>query len=300
VRRALLLVPLVLTLSAASAEPAERPARFLLALAAGGTVSLLQSSDGIRFVPAPGFASGPGSSPAPVRRGGTLYLYDVPALTPSGLEGTVRRFAIGASGRLAERAPASYRIQLASPEEAQRASPGSFAPSVAVDDSGGIVLLYAIRLEPGTNGCPLPGQACVKLRTATETAGSDGAAFSGDPGNRIVLSFPPASAVGPPALLRADRGWAIVAQGPAGCLHTFTASDPHAAFRNTGCASPTGPASPSGIWDARLREYRLYGVGGGQVVRAVTARLARVAPARFRPLALDARPSAARVAANLP
>jgi hypothetical protein len=300
VRRGLLLAPLALAMAAPSAEPAVRPARVLLALASGGTVSLLQSSDGVRFEPAPGFTPGPGSGPAPVRRGATLYLYDVPALTPTGLEGTVRRFAIGTSGRLAERAPSPYRVQLASPEEAQRASPGSFAPTAAVDDRGGIVLLYAIRLEPGTNACPVQGKACVKLRTASELAGSDGTAFTGDPGNRIVLSFPSADAIGPPALLRADKRWAILAQGPAACLRAFTATTPHAAYRDTGCASAAGLLSPSGLWDPRLREYRLYGVAGGQVVRAVTARLAQVASARFRPLALDARPSAVRVAANRP
>ena len=31
------------------------------------------------------------------------------------------------------------------------------------------------------------------------------------------------------------------------------------------------PASPTGLWDTRLREYRLYGLAGGRVVRAVTS-----------------------------
>jgi hypothetical protein len=290
-----------LTLAVPTAEPATRPARFLLALTAGGSVSLLRSSDGVRFAPVPGYAPGPATSAAPVRRGSTLYLYDTPALSADGLEGGVRRFAIGAGGRLAEQAPASYRVELASPEDAQRASPGSFAPSVAVDDAGALGGLYALRLEPGAHACPVAGQACVKLRTATEVAGSDGTAFAGDPGNRAVLSFAPADSLGPPALLRADRGWAALLQGPAGCLHVVTAADPHAAYRNAGCAAAQGPASPSGLWDARLREYRLYGVAGGRVVRAVSTRLARIAPTRFRPLAaLGAQASTARVAANAP
>jgi hypothetical protein len=174
------------------------------------------------------------------------------------------------------------------------------APSLGVDDAGSLVLLYALRYEPATNACPMPGQACVKLRTATEAAGSDGTVFTGDPGNRIVLSFDPADSIGPPSLLRADRGWAVLMQGPDGCLHALTATDPHGAYRNAGCTSEDGPASPSGLWDARLREYRLYGVAGGRVVRAVTARLRRLAPARFRPLSLPGRPSAARVVANAP
>ena len=300
-RRALLLSALALTLSVPAAEPAARPSRFLLALAAGGTASLYQSSDGVRFSPARGFSAGAGTSPAPVRRHSTLYLYDSPSLSVDGLGGMLRRFTVGAGGRLIELAPGSYQVQLASPEDAQHAAPGSFVPSFAVDDAGALILLYALRLEPDTNACPVAGDACVKLRTATEAAGSDGTSFVGDPGNRIVLAFNPADAIGPPALLRADKGWAALLQGPAGCLHALTAPDPHKAYRNGGCISAEGPASPSGLWDARLREYRLYGVAGGRVVRAVTTRLARVPPTRFRPLtALGDRASAARVASNAP
>ncbi len=299
-RPGFLLVVLSLTLAVPAAEPASRPARFLLAAAADGTVSLLQSSDGIRFQPVPGYSPGAGTGTALVRRGSTAYLYDTPAPNGGGLNGSVRRFAIGSGGRLTERAPSSFDVQLASPEEAQRATAGSFVASVALDDAGALVLLYALRLEPGTNACPVAGQSCVKLRTATEVAGSDGLSFAGDPGNRVVLSFAPTDSIGPPALLRAEKGWAVLLQGPGGCLHALTATDPHGPYRNAGCAGAQGPASPSGLWDARLREYRLYGVSGGKVVRAVAGQLARVPPMRFRPLALSGRPTAVRVAANAP
>jgi hypothetical protein len=300
-RRGLLLSAAVaLTLAVPAADPATRPVRFLLAVAAGGTVALYGSSDGVRFTPSPGFTPGPGSSPSPVRRGPTLYLYGSPALSAQGLGGALRRFAARADGRLAEGSPAVYGVQLASPEDAGRATPSALAPSLAVDDAGSLLLLYALRYEPGTNACPLTGQACVKLRTATEVAGSDGTAFMGDPGNRIVVSFDPADSIGPPSLLRADKSWAVLMQGPSGCLHALTATDPHGAYRNAGCISEGGPAVPSGLWDARLRVYRLYGVAGGRVVRAATARLRRLAPARFRPLSLPGRPSAARIVANAP
>jgi hypothetical protein len=289
-----------LTLSVPAAEPAARPVRFLLAVATGGTVSLYGSTDGVRFTASPGFTPGPGSSPAPIRRGSKLYLYGTPALSAAGLDGAARRFTARADGRLAEGPPAAYSVQLASPEDAARATPGGPAPSLGVDDAGSLVLLYALRYEPATNACPVAGQACVKLRTATEVAGSDGTAFTGDPGNRIVISLDPADSIGPPSLLRADKGWAVLMQGPGGCLHALTAADPHGAYRNAGCISDGGPASPSGLWDARLREYRLYGVAGGRAVRAVTARLRRLAPARFRPLSLPGRPSAARAVANAP
>jgi hypothetical protein len=299
-RGAVLPVALALALSVPAAQPATRPTRYLLALAGGGTVSLLRSSDGVRFAPVPGYTSGAGTSPTPVRRGSTLYLLDSPILSADGLGGTVRRFTIGVGGAVAERAPAPYQVQLASPEDAQRASPGSFVPSVAVDDAGAFVLLYALRFEPGTSACPVAGQACVKLRTASEVPGSDGGAFTGDAGNRIVLSFATTDSIGPPDLLRDDRGWNVLLQGPGGCLHVLTARDPHGAYRNAGCASADGPSGPSGLWDPRLHVYRVYGIAGGRVVRAVSARLDRLAPARFRPLTLAGRPTAARVAANAP
>jgi hypothetical protein len=287
-------------LSVPAAEPAARPVRFLLAVTAGGTVSLYGSSDGVRFAPSPGFPPGPGSGASPVRRGPTLYLYSVPALSADGLGGTLRRFAARADGRLAEGSPSAYTVQLASLEDAGRSTPGGLMPGLAVDDARSLVLLYALRYEPMTNACPVAGQACIKLRTATEVAGSDGTTFTGDPGNRIVVGFDAADSIGPPALLRADKGWAVVMQGPSGCLHVLTATDPHGAYRNAGCIVDGGPAGPSGLWDARLREYRLYGVAGGRVVRAVTAQLRPLAPARFRPLSLPGRPSAARVVANAP
>src|SRR6266545_3605260 len=115
-RRGLLLfVALASALAVPAAQPAPRPARFLLALATGGATSLLQSSDGVRFASAPGFSPRPGTSPTPVRRGSTLYLYDSPSLSTDGLGGTLQRFTVGAGGRLIEQAPTSYQVQLASP-----------------------------------------------------------------------------------------------------------------------------------------------------------------------------------------
>jgi hypothetical protein len=115
-----------------------------------------------------------------------------------------------------------------------------------------------------------------------------------------VLSFAPADAIGPPALFRGENGWVAVLQGPGDCLRVLTAARPNGPFRNAGCILDGGPASPSGVWDTRLRVYRLYGVSGGRVVRAVTARLRPLAPGRFRPLVVPGRPSAARVVPYAP
>ncbi len=149
---------LVRTRTGGSRRPS-RPrgrSRILLAVSGDGTSSLLTSSDGVRFS-AP-VASWAGSQPAPVRRGSILYVYDQPTLNADGLSGTVHRFAVGAGGSLAEKAAVPYTVQLGSPEDAARATAGSFAPSFAVDENGALVLLYSLRFEPATNACPAAGQ----------------------------------------------------------------------------------------------------------------------------------------------
>ena len=134
--KVLLLALCALALAVPAAEPATRPVRILLAISGNGTSSLLTSSDGVRFG-AP-VASWAGSQPAPVRRGSILYVYDRPTLNADGLSGTVHRFAVGAGGSLAEKAAVPYTVQLGSPEDAARATAGSFAPSFAVDENGAL------------------------------------------------------------------------------------------------------------------------------------------------------------------
>jgi hypothetical protein len=296
-RKVLLLAAYAVVVAVPAAQTATRPARVLLAVAGGGTASLLTSSDGVRFSAA--VASWPGTMPSPVRRGTTLYVYDSPTLSADGLSGTVRRFAVGAGGDLTEKGSVAYSVQLGSPEDAARATAGSFAPGFAVDEAGAIALLYGLRFEPATNACPVPGQACVKLRTATEVPGTDGTAFAGDPGNRVVISFSPAETLGPPALFRTETGWAALLRGPAGCLHLVTGRDLRGHYKD-GCVAAQSPASPSALWGPVVREYRLYGVVGGRVVRMISRRLGTVVTRRFRPLDVAGRPSFARVAANTP
>jgi hypothetical protein len=296
-RKVLLLGTCFLVLAAPAAETATPPARVLLAVSAGGTSSLLTSSDGVRFS-AP-VASWAGTAPSPVRRGSTLYVYDLPTLSPDGLSGTLHRFAVGAGGGLTEKPSVDYTVQLASPEDAARATAGSFAPSFGVDENGAIVLLYGLRFEPATNACPASGRSCVKLRTATEVSGSDGTAFAGDPGNRVVISLAPAETLGPPALFRTETGWAALLRGPAGCLHLVTGRDLRGKYTDR-CVAAQAPSTPSAVWGPVVREYRLYGVVGGRVVRMVSRRLGAVVTRRFRPLDVAGRPSFARVAASTP
>lgn len=289
--KVLLIVACAAALTVPAAEPAARPARFLLAISGGGTSSLLASSDGVRFSAA--LASWPGTAPAPVRRGATIYVYDSPSLSMRGLSGTVRRFAF-AGGRLVAKGLYAYNVQLSSADDALRSTPGSYAPSAALDENGAIVLLYALRYEPSTNACPVAGQACVKLRTATEVTGSDGTAFTGDPGNRVVIPFPPSDSLDPPALLKGESGWAALLRGPGGCLHLAAARELRMHYDDR-CYAAGSPVTPSAVWRPGLRAYAVYGVSGNRVVRTVSRRLSTVVPARFRPLDVAGRPSFARV-----
>jgi hypothetical protein len=294
--KVLLLAACALAVAVPAAEPASRPARFLLAISGGGTSSLLASSDGVRFSAA--LATWPGTVPSPVRRGGTIYVYDQPTVSQRGLSGTVRRFAFSGN-RLLAKSVSTYTIQIASIEDALRSSPGSFAPSAAVDDNGAIILFYGLRYEPSTNACPVVGKACVKLRTATEVFGSDGASFTGDLGNRATISFPPTDTLDPPALFRGETGWAVAFSGPNRCLHLATGRDVRRHFSDR-CYANESPATPSALWRPALRAYAVYGVTGNRVMRTVSRRLVTVVPVRFRPLDVAGRPSFARVTSNLP
>lgn len=225
-----------------------------------------------------------------------MYVFDSPTVSAKGLSGTVRRFAFSGA-RLVAKGSTPYTIQIASIEDAVRASQGSFAPSAAVDENGAIVLLYALRYEPSTNACPKAGQACVKLRTATEVAGADGTSFTGDPGNRVVISFPPADTIDPPALLRAETGWAALFSGPNGCLHLATGRSVRGHYTDK-CYAANSPATPSAVWRPTLRAYAVFGVSGQRIVRTVSRRLSTTVPERFRPLDVAGRPSFARVVPN--
>jgi hypothetical protein len=257
--------------------------------------ALAQSRNGVRWSAVAGVASAPVSGVTAVRRGSELYLYGPRTLTAAGIAGDLRRFKISGA-ELGELPDASNTVLLADPKDAAVASPGSFGGSVVIDGSGALALVYGIRLEPGTNSCPTAGSACLKVRSATEVAGSDGTVFQGDPGNRLVVSFAADDTVGAPSVFAGPKGAVLLLAGPGGCVRAATAKDVHSAFSALGPCLAQGVDSPSGFWNARLNEFWLYGESGGHVVRAVATKLAGTL--RFRPLAVTA--SAPSFAPNAP
>ena len=114
-----------------------------------------------------------------------------------------------------------------------------------------------------------------------------------------MISVAPAATLGPPALFRTATGWAALLRGPAGCLHLVTGRDLRGKYKD-GCVANLSPGSPSALWSPAVREYRLYGVSNGRVVRMISRRLGAVVTRRFRPLDVAGRPAFARVAANAP
>jgi hypothetical protein len=216
-------------------------------------------------------------------------------VTETGFGGSVRRFQL-AGAEVSELPDASNTVLLADSREPLEASPGSFGPSALVDPHGALTLVYAIRLEPSTNACPVSGQACVKLRSATELAGSDGTSFAGDPGNRLVVPFDPGDSVGAPSVFAGRKGYVVLVSGPGGCVRAATAADVHGKYSALGGCLAQGVVSPSGYWNARLGEYWLYGESGGRLVRAVTTKL--TSALRFRALPAPAAARQPRFAPN--
>ena len=246
----------------AAAAPAAAPkpglwGRYLLAYASCDASStcreeLAQSRDGIRWAPVVGFVKRRGQHPVAVRRGSRLYVFD-------GL--TVRRFTVGARS-LSELAPTAVSLDSAEPPAWS---------DVLLEPSGGLVLVYAVPLETGG----------LAVRTATEQAGSDGTVFVTDPGDRAEFD----AAVGPLSIMRGRSGWiGLVTDGE--CLRTLTAGNLRGTYRDAGCVTTPSPvSSPSGWWNARLKEYWLYGVADSIVRRATAPKVnTPLRVSRFRPL----------------
>ncbi len=259
-RSVLLLLTVAAALGAAAPAAAPKPGlwgRYLLAYASCDATSscrqeLAQSRDGIRWASVVGFVKRPGQHPVAVRRGSRLYVFD-------GL--SVRRFTIGVRS-LNELAPATVSLDSSVPPD---------WIDVLLEPSGGLVLLYAVPSETGG----------LAVRTATEQAGSDGTVFVTDPGDRAILD----TAVGPVSVLRGRSGW--VGLGADGeCLRTLAAGNLRGTYRDTGCLTTPSPVStPTGWWNARLREYWLYGVADGVVRRATATKvIVPLRASRFRPL----------------
>jgi hypothetical protein len=186
----LLLVALGVHAPAGAARPAAIDRAYLLAFLAcdqslyscndprNHRVYLAQSNDGAAWQMVPGWSTYTGSVPDVVRRG------DMLACIP-----WVRRYRFST-----QTWDAPQPVALTDPE-----ADGYVDPSLFVDAQGRLVLFYLLGItgqDPAH--CP-PGQpTCVKyFHSATEVAGSDGAAFVADAGDRVAVTIPSTSTSDP-------------------------------------------------------------------------------------------------------
>jgi hypothetical protein len=139
-------------------------------------VYLAQSDDGVAWDLLPGWQPFQGSVPDVVRRGNVVYVYTGPTLVRLDLS----------TGQ--QSTPQSVQI---------RTSDGGSADvmptdvSLVLDDEGRLVLFFLFG-SPGSDPamCPPGEAACTKrIGSATESEGSDGAAFVLDNGDRLSVSI---------------------------------------------------------------------------------------------------------------
>jgi hypothetical protein len=135
------------------------------------TTYLAQSSDGTTWSAIPGYVPYSGSVPGIVRRGKTIYMY-----TP----GFLRRYHIDTN---VYDSPVSVTVM--------GTTNGFVDPDPIIDASGNIVLFYLPGLQGGDPAaCPTGQSTCTHvIDSATEAAGSDGASFTRDAGDRATLTL---------------------------------------------------------------------------------------------------------------
>jgi len=138
-------------------------------------VYLAQSSDGLNWNLIPGWEPFSGSVPDVIRRGDTLYIY-----TP----GQLVRYHLD-----------SDTIESPTQVQIPGLQGGYVDPSLFIDKEGNLVMFFLygqLGMDPA--GCSSDEDSCVReIGSATEVAGSDGAEFELDDGQRASLTLDPSS-----------------------------------------------------------------------------------------------------------
>lgn len=230
------------------------------------TVYLAQSEDGAAWSPAPGWTPYAGSVPDVIRRGETLYVY-----TP----GQVRRYHFDR-----DEWEAPVAVTLDDPE----ATAGFVDPSLYIDEEGRLALFYlpgVLGQDPA--GCAPGAYLCTKrIRSATEVAGSDGAAFVADAGDRITLLVsPPSTFSDPDIFFDGSRYLLYVSRGPS--EQVFSSASLRGTYTTVaglggGFLTTNIGGIGSGYYDAAGGQYWTYvhsGSPGSTIQRAVHATLDR-------------------------
>lgn len=215
-----------------------------------------QSDDGASWSPIPGYQSYSGSVPDLIRRANTLYVYTVGLPAGRGPPtGIVRRYRID---RNTWEPPVSVRLQTAS-----GATERYVDPSLSLDEQGRIVLVYLLDQtsppdEPAR--CSAGQTSCTKLfHSATEVAGSDGAAFTVDPGDRARVTLGANDIAADPDIFRGPAGYVqYISRGPS--IQVYTSPDLRGQYQLSstlpgGMLTNSAGGIPAGYYDRATNQY---------------------------------------------
>lgn len=131
-----------------------------------------QSNDGVSWSILSDYVAHAASVPDLIRRGNTLYVYS---------PGQLRRYHLDTD---------TWENQVSVSITTSSGAVESFVdPSLMIDENGKIVLFYLVSQIGGDPArCPSSQATCTKyFRSATEVAGSDGASFTVDSGDRTSV-----------------------------------------------------------------------------------------------------------------
>ena len=232
-------------------------------------VYLAQSDDGVSWSVLPGWRPYAGSVPDVIRRGDTIYLY-----TP----GQLARYHVS-TGVL------DPPLQVAVTGLGQ----ASFVDPSAIQESDGRLVLFFLPGRFGSDpaSCLSISDPCVQhFQSATEVAGSDGARFTLDAGDRAAVTLasgsstqsasdPDVFAAGSTYVLYVSEGQSTVA---------LTSNALHGSFAQASTLVPQGAGGvASGYYDPPTQRYWTYAhIGGGSsptvIRRAVGADLTTPLP----------------------
>ncbi len=206
-----------------------------------------QSEDGASWQPIPGYTPHWGSVPDIIRRGDTIYVYNPQIL---------RRYRVD-KGLWEGIGP----VKITRPD-------GSYElfvdPSPTVDENGKIVLFYLVGMTGGDPARCLPGESsCTKVfRSATEVEGSDGSAFTVDPGNRLEITITSQDTASDPDIFRGKDEYILyISRGPS--VQALSSSQLRGNYTNiaslaNGILVSGSGGIPAGHYDPTTGNYWTY------------------------------------------
>lgn len=240
-------------------SPGALTARYLLAFHACDTATtncsdprnhstyVAQSDDGAAWTLLAGYSPHLGSVPDIVRRGSTLYVYN---------PGQLRRYHID-TGVWEDPIPVTVR-------HADGTDELFVDPSPTIDENGSIVLFYLVgQIGSDPAGCPPGVTTCTKLfRSATEVAGSDGASFTVDSGDRAQVTITTPGTASDPDIFRDAAQFVLYVSGGQSVL-AYSSSTLRGSYTPitglpSGALSTGSGGIPAGHFDSTTAQYWTY------------------------------------------